>query len=54
MTAMTDAYIKWGATQGEFGFDSTPPPPDPETVQTHYKVMVIDVFSECYSVADAI
>ncbi|KAJ7911697.1 hypothetical protein B0H13DRAFT_2328079 [Mycena leptocephala] len=42
---MTDAYVNWGATQAEFGLDSTTPPPEPETVQTYYKVSVIDVFS---------
>ncbi|KAJ7831870.1 hypothetical protein B0H13DRAFT_2240523 [Mycena leptocephala] len=45
MKAMTDAYVNWGATQAEFGLDSTAPPPEPETVQTYYKVSVIDVFS---------
>ncbi|KAJ7889418.1 hypothetical protein B0H13DRAFT_2341539 [Mycena leptocephala] len=45
MKAMTDAYVQWGATQGEFGVDSTTPPPEPETVETYYKVSVIDVLS---------
>ncbi|KAJ7796630.1 hypothetical protein B0H13DRAFT_2245375 [Mycena leptocephala] len=42
---MTDAYVNWGATQAEFGLDSTAAPPEPSTVQTYYKVSVIDVFS---------
>jgi hypothetical protein len=46
MKAMTDAYVQWGATQGEFGIDSTAPPPEPETVETYYKVSVIDVLSQ--------
>jgi hypothetical protein len=46
MKAMTDAYINWGATQAEFGLDSTAPPPEPEMVETYYKVSVIDVFSQ--------
>jgi hypothetical protein len=45
MKAMTDAYVNWGATQAEFGLDSTAAPPEPSTVQTYYKVSVIDVFS---------
>jgi hypothetical protein len=46
MKAMTDAYINWGVTQAEFGLDSTAPLPEPETVETYYKVSVIDVFSQ--------
>ncbi|KAJ7858418.1 hypothetical protein B0H13DRAFT_2237590 [Mycena leptocephala] len=45
MKAMTNAYVQWGATQGEFGLDLTAPPPEPETVETYYKVSVIDVLS---------
>ncbi|KAJ7605703.1 hypothetical protein DFH06DRAFT_921037, partial [Mycena polygramma] len=46
LTEMTDAYVKWGATQGEFGLDAgpVPSPPPPEEVQMHYKITVVDVF----------
>jgi hypothetical protein len=46
MKAITDAYVNWGMTQAEFGLNSTTPSPEPETVQTYYKVSVIDVFSQ--------
>ncbi|KAJ7491428.1 hypothetical protein B0H11DRAFT_1912051 [Mycena galericulata] len=45
MKAMTDAYIKWAANQGEFGMEEGQPPIDPEMVERHYKVKVIDIFS---------
>ncbi|KAJ7718135.1 hypothetical protein B0H16DRAFT_1797773, partial [Mycena metata] len=45
MAAMTDAYIKWGATQGEFGLDGTPNIPEAEQIQKHCKITVVDVFS---------
>ncbi|KAJ7822839.1 hypothetical protein B0H13DRAFT_2376426 [Mycena leptocephala] len=43
MKAMTNAYVEWGAPQREFGLE-------PKTVETHYPVTVIDVFSS-YRVA---
>ncbi|KAJ7885442.1 hypothetical protein B0H13DRAFT_2235276 [Mycena leptocephala] len=51
---MTNAYVNWGATQAEFGLDSTTPPPEPETVQTYYKVSVIDVFSNDVYIASGL
>ncbi|KAJ7312736.1 hypothetical protein DFH08DRAFT_973256 [Mycena albidolilacea] len=38
-------YIKWGATQGEFGLDGNPTAPAVEAVEGFWKVEVNDVFS---------
>jgi hypothetical protein len=46
MKAMTDAYIKWGASQGEFGLDSDHTPPAPNEIEGTYKIEVVDIFSE--------
>ncbi|KAJ6459830.1 hypothetical protein DFH09DRAFT_1348807 [Mycena vulgaris] len=44
MRAMTDAYMKWAATQGEYGMESAPEPVDPDDIEKVYKVRAIDVF----------
>ncbi|KAJ6541151.1 hypothetical protein DFH09DRAFT_1249459 [Mycena vulgaris] len=41
---MTDAYIKWAATQGEYGMETAPEPVNPDDVEKVYKVRAIDVF----------
>ncbi|KAJ6595266.1 hypothetical protein DFH09DRAFT_1244552 [Mycena vulgaris] len=41
---MTDAYMKWAATQGEYGMESAPEPVDPDNIEKVYKVRAIDVF----------
>ncbi|KAJ7888954.1 hypothetical protein B0H14DRAFT_2562105 [Mycena olivaceomarginata] len=47
MSAMTDIYVKWGATQGEYGLEGSPPEaPEMKGVEKTYPVKVIDVFSE--------
>ncbi|KAJ7655525.1 hypothetical protein B0H17DRAFT_1146362 [Mycena rosella] len=55
MCAMTDAYIKWEATQGAFGMEGAlEPVVDPEDVEREYRVEVINVFArvlELYCVA---
>ncbi|KAJ7892561.1 hypothetical protein B0H14DRAFT_3081486 [Mycena olivaceomarginata] len=38
MKAMTDAYIKWGASQGEFGLDGDHTPPAPNEIEGTYKI----------------
>ncbi|KAJ7840271.1 hypothetical protein B0H14DRAFT_2587506 [Mycena olivaceomarginata] len=45
MKAMTDAYIKWGASQGEFGLDGDHTPPAPNEIEGTYKIEVVDIFS---------
>ncbi|KAJ7737219.1 hypothetical protein B0H14DRAFT_2408192 [Mycena olivaceomarginata] len=42
---MTDAYIKWGASQGEFGLDGDHTPPAPNEIEGTYKIEVVDIFS---------
>ncbi|KAJ7687762.1 hypothetical protein B0H17DRAFT_1136116 [Mycena rosella] len=45
MCAMTNAYMKWEATQGAFGMEGAPEPVvDPEDVEKEYRVNVINVF----------
>lgn len=46
MRAMTDAYMKWAATQGEYGMESAPEPVNPDDIEKVYKVRAIDVFGE--------
>ncbi|KAJ7690095.1 hypothetical protein B0H17DRAFT_1160032 [Mycena rosella] len=42
---MTNAYMKWEATQGAFGMEGAPEPVvDPEDVEKEYRVKVINVF----------
>ncbi|KAF8166456.1 hypothetical protein K438DRAFT_1775135 [Mycena galopus ATCC 62051] len=47
MKAITDAYIKWGATQGQYGLNSPPaPPPAAEgNIDGVYSLKVVDMFS---------
>jgi hypothetical protein len=45
MKAMTSAYIKWGASQGEFGLDGANTPPAPNEIKGTYKIEVVDIFS---------
>ncbi|KAJ7348100.1 hypothetical protein DFH08DRAFT_1001633 [Mycena albidolilacea] len=45
MKAMTDAYIKWGASQGEFGLDGDHTPPAPNEIEGTYKIEVVDIFT---------
>jgi hypothetical protein len=51
MKAITDAYIKWGASQGQFGLDSPPAPPPAaaEDIDGVYSLKVVDMFSESHS-----
>lgn len=53
MKAITDAYIKWGATQGEYGADTPAVPPSPTSTTAGsdgvYSIKVIDMFSACHS-----
>ncbi|KAF7371636.1 hypothetical protein MVEN_00019100 [Mycena venus] len=47
MSAITDAYVKWGATQGEYGLEgSAPEAPELDRVENTYPVRIIDIFSE--------
>ncbi|KAJ7724512.1 hypothetical protein B0H16DRAFT_1736701 [Mycena metata] len=45
MAAITDTYVKWGATQGEFGLNGTPEVPKASRIQKNCKITVVDVFS---------
>ncbi|KAJ6528680.1 hypothetical protein DFH09DRAFT_1327690 [Mycena vulgaris] len=49
MKAITDAYIKWGATQGEYGADTPAVPPSPTSTTAGsdgvYSIKVVDMFS---------
>ncbi|KAJ7133133.1 hypothetical protein C8R44DRAFT_730328 [Mycena epipterygia] len=45
MKAMTDAYMAWGAAQGEQGMEAGPVPPPEDMVETEYVVKVVDIFS---------
>ncbi|KAJ7767090.1 hypothetical protein B0H14DRAFT_2633106 [Mycena olivaceomarginata] len=44
MKAMTDDYIKWGASQGDFRLDSDHTPPAPNEIEGTYKIEVVDIF----------
>ncbi|KAJ7852702.1 hypothetical protein B0H13DRAFT_1904475 [Mycena leptocephala] len=47
MKAIISAYIKWGATQGEYGLDTPPalPPAAEADVDGAYGIKVVDMFS---------
>lgn len=49
MKAVTDAYVKWGATQSEYGLEAplnaAPPPMVDDQADGVYSIKVVDMFS---------